>query len=371
MRIGIFVVMAGRQAGGPETYEHNLVRALAALDSHNEYHIFCLDRTAADSFRLAQENVAYHVLWPTTRWISIPAALPMALLRSKVELLHVTFTPPPFSPTNYVFTMHCFSTFAHPEFYAPAILWRLNKLILKGLKKARLVLCVSENVRDLVADKFKVPSERLAVVYNGVGDNFRPVASKHARYVLRHVHGIHHPYILNVGRLEARKNIVRLLEAFSQFQHEIEPDMKLVLVGRRAWASAGIDAAIDRLKLKDHVIEIGYVNHQDLPVLYSGAAMFVFPSLWEGFGIPVLEAMACGTPVITSNVSCLPEVAGDAAVLVDPYSVPELTDSMYKVFADAALREALCARGLARATLFTWQRTAQQTLAAYNKAGAQ
>jgi glycosyltransferase involved in cell wall biosynthesis len=368
MRVGVFVVMAGRNSGGPETYEHNLVKSLASLDRHNEYHIFCLSRSAADSFQLVQENVTYRILWPQSRWISFSLSLPLALLSSQVDLLHATFTPPPFSPKNYVFTHHCFSTFAHPEFYDPIILRRLNGLIIRGLKKARLILCVSENVRDLTAEKFKISPERLFVVYNGVGENFHPVALDHVHSVLKNTYGIYHPYILYVGELVARKNIIRILEAFNHFRHEVRSDTKLVLAGTRTWPSEGIDETIERLKLKDHVIELGYVNNQDLPVLYSGAEMFVFPSLWEGFGIPVIEAMACSTPVLTSNNSALPEVAGGAAVLIDPYSVEDIASGMYKLFSDATLRQSLRAKGLERAKFFTWRRTAQQTLEAYKRA---
>jgi glycosyltransferase involved in cell wall biosynthesis len=168
--------------------------------------------------------------------------------------------------------------------------------------------------------------------------------------------------------LVARKNIIRMLEAFHHFRHEVKSEIKLVLAGTKSWTSEGIDETIERLKLKDHVIELGYVNNHDLPVLYSGAEMFVFPSLWEGFGIPVIEAMACSTPVLTSNNSALPEVAGGAAVLIDPYSVEDIASGMYKLFSDATLRQSLRAKGLERAKFFTWRRTAQQTLEAYKRA---
>lgn len=368
MRVGIFVVMAGRKAGGPETYEHSLVKSLAGLDAQNEYHVFCLNRAAAESFQLARDNVKFHVLRPNLRLISIAATLPVQMMTSGIDLLHATFTPPPLSPKPYVFTHHCFSTFAHPEFYDPAILLRLNSLIVRGLNKARLIICVSENVRDLTAEKFKIPLERMPVVYNGVGENFRPVERAAARAALADVYGIREPYLLYVGKLESRKNIVRLLEAFHQFRHEAATPVKLVLAGRRSQMAQGIDETLDRLKLRPHVIEVGHVRNQDLPVLYSGAEMFVFPSLWEGFGIPVAEAMACGTPVITSNLSSLPEVAGGAAVLVDPYSVQDIAAGMHALFSDAALRETLRSKGLQRAQQFSWQRTARETLAVYERA---
>jgi glycosyltransferase involved in cell wall biosynthesis len=368
MRFGTFVVMAGRQAGGPETYEHRLVRALAALDRKNEFHIFCYSRSAADSFALAQENVRFHVLRPGPRWLSTLATLPLQMRAAGVDLLHATFVPPLLSPAPYVFTMHCFSNFVHPEFYHPVVRWRLNGLIRRGLDRARVVLCVSRTVRDLVAETFKSPEERLAVVYNGVGDDFHPVEPALARDVLARRYGITGPYALFVGQLKARKNIKRILEAFARFRLDTRSDLRLVLAGRRDWSAAGMDEIIDRERLRPHVIELGHLRHEDLAVLYSGARMFVFPSLWEGFGIPVIEAMACGTPVITSDDSCLPEIAGGAALLVDPTSVEAIAEAMERVDSDESLREGLRAKGLERARFFSWRRTAEQTLAAYRMA---
>jgi len=368
VRLGIFVIWPGREAGGPETYEHSLVRALAAVDHENEYDVFCLSRKAADSFRLAQDNVRFHVLRPGIRWVSIPVSLPLALLGSRVDLMHMTSVPPPFSPMGYVFTMHSFSTFAHPEFYHPVILWRLNKLILRGLAKARMIVCVSENVRDLIAERFHIAADRLAVAYHGVGHEFRPVPREEAARTVREKYGVADPYMLFVGKLQAGKNIQRLLQAYHTFRQETRSPLKLLLAGKKTWPSEGIDETIDRLGLATHVIRLGHLDHDRLPILYSGADMFVFPSLEEGFGIPVIEAMACGVPVITSNLSGLPEVAGDAALLVDPYSVEQLAEAMWKLSADTALRSALRARGFERARQFTWERAARETLAAYRRA---
>lgn len=359
--------MAGREAGGPETYEHCLVQSLAEIDRENDYHVFCLDRAAADSFLVKQDNFTYHVLRPRSRWVSVPFSLPVGLMRNRIDLLHATFVPPPFSPSRLVFTMHCFSTFAHPEFYPPDILWRLNKGIVRGLKSSGLNLCVSENVRDLTAEKFKLPAERQVVVYNGVGANFRPVALDHARKVLREKYNLRDQFALFVGQIKARKNVNRILEAFGQFHREVDPNVKLVFAGRRSWTSEDFDETVARLGLSDSVVEIGHVGHHDLPVFYSAAEMFLFPSLWEGFGIPVIESMACGTPVVTSNISSLPEVAGDAAVLVDPHRAEDIAAGMHRIFTDHTFRQNLIARGLERAKQFTWRRTAEQTLEAYRR----
>ena len=367
MRIGIFVVMAGREAGGPETYEHGLVRALAEIDKKNEYHLFCLQAQAAQSFGIVQENVKYHILRPNFRWISIPFALPLGVMRSGLDILHATFVPPPYCPKRYLFTVHGFDMFAHPEFYPTVVRWRLNRLIRTGLRNAQLVLCVSQAVKNLLAERFKISPERLVVVHNAVGDHFRPVPPEIARRTLAQSYGIEQPYVLYVGKLQACKNVVRILEAFHRFRHEVNPEMKLVLVGKRTWNSSDIAKTINRLKLTPHVLEVGYARNEDLPVLYSGASLFVFPSLSEGFGMPVLEALACGVPVITSNVDALPEITGNATLHVNPYSVDDIGSAMQRVFTDSVLRESLRTKGLERAKVFTWRGAAKLTLAAYKQ----
>jgi glycosyltransferase involved in cell wall biosynthesis len=192
-----------------------------------------------------------------------------------------------------------------------------------------------------------------------------------ARKRLEATYAIRERYVLFVGQLKTRsKNLLRLLEAFRQFRAEAGEPFRLVMVGRRNRTTVGLDEAVERLALKDHVVELGHVPDADLPLLYSGAEMLAFPSLCEGFGFPVIEAMACGTPVVTSKVSCLPEVAGGAALLVDPYSVEDIAAGMHRVFRDAALREDLCARGFERAKFFSWERTARQTLEAYERAAS-
>jgi len=367
MKIGIFVMMAGLESGGPETYESQLVRSLVACDRENEYHIFCLD-AVKNSFHIDAENMQYHYIWPNVRWISLPTCLPLKLLKSGIKILHATFIPPPISPKKYVFTMHCTSHFVHPEFYDSAILWRLNQFIDRGMKNAARILCVSEHVRDLVSEKYRVSKDRLPVVYHGVNERFHPVPLHQAKAQIKQHYGIDGPFMLYVGKLMARKNIIRILEAYHRFRNEVSKEVKLVLVGKRIWTSEGIEETLSQLKLKDHVIELGYVKHEDLPNLYSAAEMFLFPSLWEGFGIPVIEAMACGTPVITSNNSCLPEVAGNAALLVNPYSVDDIAGAMHKIHSNSALKEQLSQTGLLRSKEFTWKKTAEQSLLVYRQA---
>ncbi len=368
MRYGLFVVMAGRQAGGPETYERSLIGALAELDRENTYRIYCLSREAADAVRVDQGNFSFRILRPSIRWISIPLSLPLALARDGVELYHATFTPPPFSPKPYVFTHHCFSTFNHPEFYDPLILARLNRLLLTGLKKARRILCVSQNVLDLTAERLGISPNRMEVVYHGIEEQFHPMDKAAARQWAKQRCGISRPFVLFVGRLDARKNVARLIEAYHRFRQESLCDWPLVLAGRRGWQAGQIDAAVERLGARAYVIEAGYLRHEELPLLYNAAEMFVFPSLWEGFGLPLLEAMACGVPSIASNLGSLPEIAGGAAYLVDPQSVDAMAAALCELYSSESLRAQLREKGLARAGEFSWRTTAQRTLSAYQRA---
>jgi glycosyltransferase involved in cell wall biosynthesis len=362
--------MAGRQAGGPETYERRLVGELAGLVGDDELHVFCLSEAAAQSFPAGHRGVFVHVLRPGLRVVSMTASLPLAMVRSRIDLLHATFAPPPLSPKPFVFTNHCLSSFTHPEFYDNAIRLRLNALIRAGLRRARRIICVSQSTLETTAELFRIPTDRMTVVSNGVAERFTVLPAGAARERVAGRYGIRAPYLLFMGKVETRKNVVRILEAFDRFRREVRDDVKLVLAGRRTPTSVGIDETIARLQLREHVIEPGYVDDEDLPVLYNAAEMFVFPSLWEGFGIPVIEAMACGTPVVTSNVSALPEVAGDAALLVDPYRVDDIAAAMHRVYSDAGLRAELRDRGLRRARLFSWTRTARETLDAYHEARA-
>ncbi|MBN2241514.1 MAG: glycosyltransferase family 4 protein [Acidobacteria bacterium] len=369
MKIGIFVMTVGLESGGPGTYELELIRSLIKRDRENEYHVFCLNR-AKNALDIKADNLRYHYIKPDVRWISLPTTLPYLIMRSKVQILHATFIPPPISPKKYVFTMHCSSHFVHPEFYDSKILWRLNRFLDLGMKRASVVLCVSNHVRDLVSEKYRVPKDRLPVVYHGVDARFRPIPRDIAKRRIEKEFGIREPYILYVGKLTARKNIIRILEAYNRFHNEVSGEVKLVLAGRRTMKPEGIGEAIDRLRLKDRVIELGYLSHEALPDLYSAAEMFLFPSLWEGFGIPIIESMACGTPVVTSDNSCMPEIAGGAALHVNPYSVDDIVEAMRKIHSDTALRQRLTHAGIRRAAGFSWEKAAEQSLEVYKAAVA-
>jgi glycosyltransferase involved in cell wall biosynthesis len=214
---------------------------------------------------------------------------------------------------------------------------------------------------------YSISEEKIDVVPLGVEERLRPMRPTETEAV-RGRYGIGFPYLLHVGRVEKKKNLSRTLQAFAQIKRGLAKPVKVVLVGTPGPGAEEVFRIIRDLDLEEDVHSVGYASQKDLPALYAGATLFLFPSLYEGFGMPVLEAMACGTPVLTSNVASLPEVAGDAAVQVDPYDVGSIADGILRLVEDPALREVCIRKGLERAKGFTWERTARATLAVYRKA---
>jgi glycosyltransferase involved in cell wall biosynthesis len=355
----------GRRSGGPETYEASLLPELVDLAPESTFTIYCLSARAAAAAPAGRPHVRTRVLHPRSRWLSLPFSLPWHAWRDGIDLLHATFVPPPISPVPYVFTLHDVSMFEHPEFYPSAIRFRLTRLIERGLRQARVVLCISEHCRRSVLERFDLDPERLLVAHHGVSPRFQPVADAARRASVLKRLGVEPPYLLHVGKYEPRKNLPRLLDAFARVASGRGAGVRLVLAGQPVWQDQSVAAAIARHGLAGRVVELGYVADEDLPALYTEALAFVFPSLWEGFGLPILEAMACGAPVVTSSTTCLPEVAGDAALLVDPESVGDLAAALTRILDEPSLREELRLRGARRAAGFSWRRSAETTLAAY------
>lgn len=359
----MLVLAAGRAAGGPETYEVQFIRALARIDRHNEYFIYCPERRAVDAIAVAQDNFVFRVLRPSLRPISL-SLLPIHLKRDRVDVLHATYASPPFAHRRMVFTMHGLVNFLHPEFFSRTVLWRLNALMRIGLRRSSCIFCVSNHVREQVHEYFSIPLDRLLVTNLGVGEEFGPIPAPEARAQVAEQFGINPPYFLHVGGRSPAKNLERLLRAFALYRQGARADIELVLVGGSGSSKPAADL-IRKLELTDHVRDLPYLSPSMLPALYSGAEMFLFPSVFESFGLPVLEAMACGTPVLTSSTTCLPEIAGGAAVLVRPDSVDGIAQGISRVQSSPELRASLIAKGLERAKEFKWENCARLALSAY------
>lgn len=364
MRVGIFVENIGKKGGGPETYEIHLLRNLAILNSSHTFYIFSHYRDIEEILNIHSNQFKFVLLRPSSRLISYAITLPILLKKYEIDICHYTFIPSIINPVPFIFTHHCFSPFNHPEFYPKFTLLRLNFLLKRGINNSKKIICVSENVKTLTHQLCEIPLEKMIVIHEGIDRNFLPTPGVDKR---KWSQVINHPYFLFIGKLSDRKNISRILQAFHQFKLTNNATHKLVLIGSRQEPLNDLDQLFESLNIKDDVVEIPHMNHTQLPDWYSNAECFLFPSLWEGFGLPVLEAFNCGVPVITSNHSSLPEIAGDAAMLVDPYNVKQIALAMEEIINNKSTSEKLVEAGYRRIEHFSWEKMAEKTLELYEE----
>lgn len=285
-----------------------------------------------------------------------------------LDVLHVSdvnrFAP---GQNGLVSTVHDLSPMLFPEFHTQRNAVRFKNQMYYLQEHANAIIAVSEHTKHDLINVLEVSDERIHVVHNAADPRFRPIHDSNKIKLIAHKYGIPETgYILHVGTLEPRKNLARLIEAYAALlDHLGERAPLLVLVGGKGWFYEEVFQRVAQLRLESRVVFTDFVPDEDLPFLFNGALVFVYPSLYEGFGIPVLEAMACGVPVITSNVSALPEVTGDAGILVDPTDTGALTTAMATLLEDAEQRAALREAGLVQATSFSWERAARETLTVY------
>jgi glycosyltransferase involved in cell wall biosynthesis len=289
------------------------------------------------------------------------------LHRDRVQAAHFQYVAPPWCPCPTVVSVHDISYESHPEFFPARTRVRMRALVPRTVRSAAAVITISEFSRLDIAERYRVDPARIIVTPLAAAPHFHPLTPGKEQATLDRL-GINGPYVLAVGNVQPRKNLVRLLEAFAAVRRRTDLPHRLVLVGRRAYRGDAILARQEALGIASHVLATGFVTDEDLVALYSGADVFAYPSLYEGFGLPVLEAMACVSPVLTSDTTALPEVVGDAAELVDPWSVSVIADALYRLLTTATLRDTLRDRGIRRALEFSWQRLAEQTLAVYKQA---
>jgi glycosyltransferase involved in cell wall biosynthesis len=370
LRIAIDAHSVGTGLGGNESYATNLIEALAEIDQANRYTLYVTKREALERFSNRWPNFLVRSTLPHTPLIRIPLTLSAELRRNPVDVLHVQFTAPPFSPCPVVVSIHDLSFEHLPETFK----WRSRKqlriTVRRSVREASQVIALSAHARHDIIDTYKVSPEKVTAIPLAAAAHFRPVRNDAELQRVRKIYGIDGDYILAVGAIQPRKNLGRLVAAYSRLRRA-KPEgnlPKLVLAGKCAWLYDETLRAIEELDLKTSVIVTGYVPEQDLPALYSGALCFVYPSYFEGFGLPPLEAMQCGVPVVVGNQTSLPEVVGEAGLLVDPFDVEALTAAIGSVISNLDLRSELSVKGLARAKLFEWRETARQTLAIYQKA---
>jgi glycosyltransferase involved in cell wall biosynthesis len=283
----------------------------------------------------------------------------------------VLFVPahslPPVLPRASVTTIHDLGYLHFPGEHPPVTRWLRRESNRWSARRATRVIAISEATRDDLFRFDHINPDRITVVHHGRAPWFQPIHDPTQIAVVRSRHGLDRPYFLFIGTLQPRKNLERLLAAFDTVAAE-RPDLLLALVGAAGWQPDRLQSALARVRARDRIRLLGYVDDADLPPLLSGSLGLAFPSLYEGFGLPALEAMACASPVLTSNTSSLPEVVGDAGLLVDPLDVRAIADGLRRLAGDAAFRRDLGERGLARSAAFTWERAARETLAVLNTA---
>jgi glycosyltransferase involved in cell wall biosynthesis len=370
LRIAIDAHSVGTRLGGNESYATNLIEALAEIDNVNQYTIFVTRREARERFGNRWPNFHVRATLPHTPFVRIPLTLSAELRRNRVDVLHVQFTSPPFSPCPVVVSIHDLSFEHLPQTFKRRSRLQLRLTVRRSARNAAQVIALSEHTRMDLINTYNLRPEKVNVVPIAAPAAFAPVRDNNELQRVRQTYGIGPDYILSVGSIQPRKNLRRLVEAYSLLRHERTEGKlpQLVLVGKNAWLYEETLRSLKDLKVGVSVILTGYVPESDLPALYSGALCFVYPSYFEGFGLPPLEAMKCGAPVIVGNKTSLPEVVGEAALMVDPFDVNAIAGAIQKMISDSHLRSELRVKGLERAKRFDWKETARQTLAVYEKA---
>ena len=367
MKIGINARGLSIPVGGVASYLERLIPELIRVDSTNSYVIFHSSRGHIGSFVGAREvfiSPRHPFLWENV-------SLPLAARRYGIDTL---FCPKNLIPLLLPRDIRTVAVVLD-LLYFPVMgqrfseyLWQdtlyMRLFLRRSLRRTDRIIAISENTRRDVEALCADVADRLTTVYLGVDQQPGGALSDERRQSLRDRYGLKSPYVFYCGSLSPRKNIVRALEAFAEVREKIPHNF--VVTGGKSWKDRPVFDAVKRLHLTDRFVKLGAVPANDMPALYGMADMFVYPSLYEGFGLPVLEAMGCGCPVLTSNTSSLPEVAGDAALMVDPRDTRAIASGMLRLATDRAEADRLRNKGLERVSIFTWEKAARNTIDVFN-----
>ncbi len=370
MRIGIDGrVLLGRKTGD-RTYTYNLLRVLAREHKRHDF-VVCLDKEPDNVEKEHLKGLRLRVRQQPRGHLWTLFALPQLAKKEDVDLLHVQYLTPFVAPCPVVTTVHDISFKLCPQWFS----WRdravMNTFLPGSLRRAAAVIAPSESTAIDVNREYGCPNRKIFVTPYAASYEFHTEPNDDARKRCRDNFQIVGPYMLYVGNIQPRKNIARLVRAFVDARKSEGFPEQLVVVGQFGWRCGGEQRMIAEATAAGHVKHLGYVDDEHLPALYAEATAFLFPTLYEGFGLPVLEAMAVGTPVLTSNVSSLPEVAGEAAAFVDPTDEAAIASAISQLVRDADLRDQLSRSGRARAQMFSWKETARLTVEAYERAASQ
>lgn len=354
----------GRKLTGNEVYVRNLVRSFASLGEENELIAYLSEPGA-------ERDLPERVQWRRVSgnpWLRLGFDLNRRLRQDRPALLHVQYTAPIACPVPVVVSVHDVSFLEHPEYFPPARVAQLKFTVRRTVEQAARVLTLSEFSANAIRRLYGISRERIAVVPGAVSSTFRPVPRESVQAALRLRFGIVKPYVLMVGDLQPRKNQEGLIRAFEDLVRAV-PQLPhhLVLAGKDSWHAMRIRQAAARSSIADRIHFTGFVTDEELLQLYGGCDVFAFPSLYEGFGLPILEAMACGRAVACSNTTATVEVADGAGVCFDPHSTFEITRALRDLLLDPELRTRMERLGLQRASGFQWKDAARRTLAVYHE----
>jgi glycosyltransferase involved in cell wall biosynthesis len=353
---------------GNGIYATRLIEALSLVDDHNHYRLYMVDQDPRVTLEL-RKNVEIRIMHPFHRsaWLRVPILFPWELYCRPVDIFHAHYTVPMWIRTKVVLTLHDFFWIIHPEHF---ISWKripLSRVVKRSVACADRILVGTSFMQRETVDYFKVPEGRVKVIPYGVDPQFFSRTSEDQRARLRKKYGIEKPYILAVGDIHPRKNLGRLLEAFIALpEHH---DVNLVLVGKPLWKAGDLFKQIKKAGLEDQVVATGYVPDEEMPGLYQGAEVFCYPSLYEGFGFPILEAMASGVPVVASETSSCPEVGGPAALYFDPLREESITESIHRILTSSEHRSKQIEAGSQWVRRFSWEETARRTVDVYQELG--
>lgn len=361
MRIGIDASRtAVSHRTGTEYYSLRLINELLAQDQEDDFVLYFRSPPSAIDFAFGDRAKARVIPFPRL-WTH--ARLSWEMLTRPPDLLFVpAHVLPLIHPSRSVVTVHDLGYLYHRHAHRTFDWVYLHLSTRYNARSATRVLADSDATKNDLVLRYGINPDKIATVHLAHDERFRPVEDAELVEATKRKYEIPGPYLLCLGTIQPRKNLAGTLSAYAALKRRLGKAPKLVLVGKRGWLSQGIFKQVRAVGIDDDVVFTGYVADEDLPPLLSGALALVFASLYEGFGLPALEAMACGTPVIASNLSSLPEVVGDAGLLVDPHDARAIADAMVEVCTDANLRQRMREKGLVRASLFSWERCASETL---------
>lgn len=373
MKIGIDYTAALKQSGGIGRYTRNLIIALIQLDSQDHFTLMLTPDAPREGLHHFQPhpNINYKLYplaerWMTIGWHRFYLPVPVEWFSGPIDVFHSpNFILPPVKSAKTLLTVHDLSFIRHPQGAVEGLRRWLENVVPRSLNRANHVLADSHSTKQDLMDIYHVLDEKITVVGAGVEERFQPINDSVVLDTVSRRYNLPPKFILSVGTLEPRKNFTGLIKAFEQ--SPVRETHHLVIAGGKGWLYDDIFAAAQNSPVADRIHLIGFVADDDLPALYSLADIFAYPSHYEGFGIPVIEAMACGAPVVCANNSCLPEVAGESALQITATDTPELADALHRLAIDNSLRESAIREGFLQAQKFNWPDAARRLLTVYQR----